>query len=253
MKSSWFVIPKPRPQAQLRLFCFPYAGGNTSTYVDWANKLSQEVELVLILPPGRATRIVETAFDDMSALVSDLFDSIIKLLDKPYILLGHSLGSRVAFELLSRLQTEGYSLPEALIASGSRAPHLKKEFKDIWQMSDQEFIDELKILNGTPKAFFDHPELIEFLLPMLRADFKIADLYRAEKNQLNCSIHVLSGTEDSDIPKHELMAWQDLSLNKITLNYIHGDHFFIDKNPSDVLSQVNRVLSEIMEADKLIC
>ena len=33
------------PQAKLRLFCFPAAGGGTIAYRDWSQQLSSDVEL----------------------------------------------------------------------------------------------------------------------------------------------------------------------------------------------------------------
>ena len=31
-QDEWFLKPKPKRNAKYRLFCFPYAGGNISTY-----------------------------------------------------------------------------------------------------------------------------------------------------------------------------------------------------------------------------
>jgi len=50
---SCFVIPKPNPKADLKLICFPYAGGSPHVFVSWVNELSPSVELVIMQAPGR--------------------------------------------------------------------------------------------------------------------------------------------------------------------------------------------------------
>ena len=62
MISKWFIILRPRANAKLWLFCFPYAGGNAATYIPWVKYLPKLVELVIIQPPGRANRISEPPF-----------------------------------------------------------------------------------------------------------------------------------------------------------------------------------------------
>ncbi len=83
MKDAWFTRLKGAGEVKLRLFCFPYAGGNSVSYKKWQTSLPKDVELVLIQPPGRATRMFDQPFDDMDALTADIFEPITALLDKP--------------------------------------------------------------------------------------------------------------------------------------------------------------------------
>ena len=159
----------------MRLFCFPYAGGNSSIYESWVRSLPSHIELIIIQPPGRATRIFETPHTEMTTLVSELHSVMKGMLDKPYIFFGHSLGSKVAYELLCTIQAHKQNMPERLIVSGSAAAHCKKKPEMTWAKSDNAFIEALKLLQGTPEEFFEHKELVTLLLPMLKADFQISD------------------------------------------------------------------------------
>ncbi|MBE0361869.1 hypothetical protein PULV_a4277 [Pseudoalteromonas ulvae UL12] len=244
MSNKWFIKPRNNNNVTLRLFCFPYAGGNASTYVKWSNDLPEHIELVLIQPPGRANRLAEPAFDNMDALVESLQEAITPYLDKPYVFFGHSLGSRTAYELTKRLQIRGENLPQYLIASGSAAAHLPRTQNNSWNKSDAEFVALIKSIKGTPEAFFLNPEMMNLLLPMLRADFKVSEQYHSDVIKLACSIWVLAGTED-DISVTELNAWQDLTNAKCSIEYVAGDHFFIDKNSAAVLKKVNTILADI--------
>jgi len=246
MKNDWFISTKTDDDIKLRLFCFPYAGGNSSTYATWLNALPKYVEIIMIQPPGRTTRMFEAPFDNMEALVADLLNSIVDLLDKPYAFFGHSLGSRVAYELVCQLQAKHFALPECLIASASSAPHLPREAEMAWDKSDEVFIESLKTLGGTPSEFFEYEELVKMSLPMLRADFKISELHRALAITLPCQVHVLSGTEDDNISHENVVAWQAISDKKITVNYINGGHFYIDQNSKDVLSVVSPIIDNLI-------
>jgi medium-chain acyl-[acyl-carrier-protein] hydrolase len=45
-KNPWLIFPQPNPQAKLRLFCFPYAGGGASIFREWYKQLNREIEFV---------------------------------------------------------------------------------------------------------------------------------------------------------------------------------------------------------------
>ncbi|EGM76589.1 Putative thioesterase involved in non-ribosomal peptide biosynthesis [Rheinheimera sp. A13L] len=242
--NRWFCIPRPVRQPKLRLFCFPYAGGSATTYYPWAAMLSSEVELVAIQPPGRSSRINETAYSDMRQLVDNLIENIVPLLNVPFIFFGHSLGSRVAYELATRLKARQLPTPMQFFASGSRAPHIAGEKKQLYDLPDDAFISELQSLNGTPEEVLQNRELMQLFLPLLRADFQIADTYVSDKTVLNCPITVLAGTEDVGIKPGHLESWKELTSCAGEIHYVPGDHFFIEKNKQLVF----HILSEKIES-----
>ena len=82
---DWFLRPKIRPKADLRLICFPYAGGNAATYIPWQDLLPNNVELIAIQLPGRANRMFEPPITNMKCLVNELLTVISSLDDKPYL------------------------------------------------------------------------------------------------------------------------------------------------------------------------
>ena len=76
----------------MRLFCFPYAGGNAATYRPWAEALTADVELVAVDPPGRANRIHEAPIDNLEDFLAALVPAMTPFLDKPSAFFGHCLG-----------------------------------------------------------------------------------------------------------------------------------------------------------------
>ncbi|MDK1314036.1 thioesterase II family protein [Pseudoalteromonas ardens] len=246
MNTKLFVIPKPNPNAKLRLFCFPYAGGSPAIFMPWVGLLPNEVELVFVQFPGRGARMTETAYTDMQHKVDELLTHQAYITEKPFAFFGHSLGSRVIFETTKRLVALGAPLPVHLIASGSRAPHTNSNKTQTYHLPHDEFVAELLKLNGTPKELLEHKELMELLIPLLRADFQIAECYQAQPVSLPCPITVFHGYDDIEISAEQLHGWQDLSKHKIDIHYFNGGHFFINQCKEEVISQVNQVLRKIL-------
>ena len=125
-KNKTFIIPKPQVSARLRLFLFPYAGGSASTYIHWAKLFDDNlhVELVLVQLPGRGSRMTEPLHQTMESIMSELLEHASYITSLPYILFGHSLGGKIAYELACRLRALTLPLPKYLIASASGAPLL---------------------------------------------------------------------------------------------------------------------------------
>jgi medium-chain acyl-[acyl-carrier-protein] hydrolase len=247
MKNKWFVIPKPNLTADLKLICFPYAGGSSSTYFPWIKWLPDNVELIIIQAPGRGARIDESAYSDMQTLIKNLIEFIPHILNKPYVFFGHSLGSRIAFELMNQLSILNYAIPHHFIASGSKGPHHISTKEPTYNLPHDKFIDELKLLNGTPQAVLENKELMELFLPLLKADFEIADKYYYQGNtRFNCPISVLGGEEDVEISLSDLCSWGIFFKNDADIHILPGNHFFIDNNSELVQQKVNTIIQNCL-------
>jgi medium-chain acyl-[acyl-carrier-protein] hydrolase len=228
--NSWVKSPKPNPAARLRLFCFPYAGGGAHTYRTWPQALPADVEVCPVNLPGRESRLREPAFKQLGPLVDALVPQLLPLLDRPYALFGHSMGAMIAFETARRLRGRKVAGPQHLFVSGRRAPQLPpKGERRTYDLPEAEFIEELGRLNGTPREVLEHPELLELLLPILRADFSICQTYAyAPGEPLDIPITAFGGVEDQDVGRARLEAWREQTSGAFKLHLIPGDHFFIN-------------------------
>ncbi|MEJ6475000.1 thioesterase II family protein [Pseudoalteromonas piscicida] len=242
MSSKLFITPKPTPNASLRLFCFPYAGGSPSIFTPWIEKVGEHVELVFVQLPGRGARLIEPAIDNMPQIIDTLMQHQDFITSKPFAFFGHSLGSRISYELASQLHQNALPTPRKIFASASRAPHCSSSSTPMHDLPHDEFITKLRDLNGTPKEILDNAELMELLLPLLRADFKIADTYVANQHPLSSPIHVFHGIEDDILDEH-VDAWQDLTEHPCTMTKFEGGHFFIHQYADDMIAIINQQLT----------
>jgi medium-chain acyl-[acyl-carrier-protein] hydrolase len=245
MKSSpWLVPTRPNPSAALRLFCFPYAGGGASVYAPWSKALPATVEVVSVQLPGREGRFHEPPLTNLPEVMDGVARAIGDNLDKPYMLFGHSLGALIAFELARRFVAHARPLPVALVVSGKRAPHTPSRRRPFARLPDAEFIREIAAYKGTPASILENAELMELILPRLRADATLFDDYQYRSSgPLPCPIVAFGGTEDAHINHTELLAWGELT-NTFSYRTFEGDHFFIHSNHDEV----SRALSEVIDS-----
>ncbi len=226
----WFPVRDPECSGAARLFCFPYAGGGAHIFREWQEAFapSSGVKVYPVQYPGRAARMREPAFADCRALVEALAPVILPLTDKPFAFFGHSMGAIVAFELARALRRSYGRAPQCLFVSGRRAPHLPARNPSVHELPDAEFIDELRRLEGTPPEVLAHPELMELLLPTIRADFALTQAYRyTDEPPLDCPVNAFGGTEDVDVELWQLRAWCEHTTGACSHEMFTGNHFFL--------------------------
>ena len=120
--SPWVLTPRPNPNASLRMFCLPYAGGDTWIFHDWQSALPDYVEVCPIRLPGRGSRIAEPPFTALGDLVEALGTALDGALDRPFVIFGHSMGALIGFELARYLRRTSGLLPLMLCAGACQAP-----------------------------------------------------------------------------------------------------------------------------------
>ncbi len=245
--TSLIYIPKANTNASLRLICFSYAGGSSATYIPWSNLLPPNVELAVIQLPGRGARLIEPPYQTMDVLVKNIFAALQTLSQKPFIFYGHSMGARVAYELILMLYRFHYRLPVHFFASGSVAPFTLRKKDQTYHLPDDLFIQEVSTLNGTPKEVLENAEIMKLMLPALRADFKIIETY-CNKSRLiiPTKITVLAGDKEEDVDREGIEGWLKLFESNTGINWIDGDHFFVEKNQSDTLKIVNEIIKQYL-------
>lgn len=252
-QSSWLAYYQPKSHATLRLFCFPYAGGSALVFNKWRDSLPSFVEVCPVQLPGRGNRLHTPAFTNLHALVKATADALLPYFDMPFAFFGHSMGASISFELARLLRRQGRSLPRHLYISGRRAPHIPDREPPLYDLSETALVEELRRLNGTPKEVLDHPELMQMMLPLLRADFSVAETYICEPEEpLDMPITVFGGLADEDIMRDDLEGWRQHSTASFKLRMLEGDHFFLNTSQPILLRLLFKELHSLVgSSDKI--
>jgi medium-chain acyl-[acyl-carrier-protein] hydrolase len=212
----------------VRLICFPYAGGGASVYRDLP-RLLPGVDVRAVELPGRGARWREPACDSMERLVDGLLEELAGWFDVPFCFLGHSMGAAIAFELTERLSGAARSNLRHLFVSARGPAGSEHKLLGLHKLEDGAFKRELHRLNGTPMEIFASEELMQIVMPMLRADFTLIERYcpSADKHT-TVNITAFAGARDAIVPVSSVAAWREVTSGSFELHVMGGgDHFFL--------------------------
>lgn len=228
----WLPRPDAAPTDRLRLVCLAHAGGGAAPFVRWARRMPEGVALCPLRRPGREAMLAVPPLRSVAAIADGAFAALSTLRPMRTILLGHSLGAAVAFEVARRMEGAGHR-PELLIASARRPPHLPDTRPRLSGLPDAQFIDELDATyGGIPAAVRAVPELLAMMLPALRADLAASEAHRVEAEpRLSCPIRVCHGDADKALDFATLPGWQAVTRGATTVEAYRGGHFYLFEQP----------------------
>jgi surfactin synthase thioesterase subunit len=98
----------------------------------------------------------------------------------------------------------------------------------------------LRELNGTPDEILGNQELMALLMPLLRADFELAELHGADPDiPFGFGASILGGTADAYVLQDDLNAWQAHFRRPVRVEMCEGGHLFVDESPAAVIAVIN--------------
>ncbi len=224
-------LPSPSPPGARHagataLVCLPGAGASAGLFTGWEEDLPATIEAFAYEPPGHGLRTDEHLHTALDTLLADLMDAVRPHADRPLALLGHSFGAVLAFELALRLEREGTPVSHffpiaARAAAGRNGSPPQRE------PTDAELKSRLRALGGTPAPVLDSDELLQLLLPAVRADFALTDSYRHRPgSRLNCPVTAFAGADDTVVAWASVQAWGACTRGPFTAHLVPGGHFF---------------------------
>ena len=161
----------------------------------------------------------------------------------PYIVVGHSVGTWLAYEFVRLAQKEGLPAPVNAFLSNFPAPDLPAEERP-WTpnrgMSDQKFKDECRAWDVNEAVF--GPNMWSTYKTILRKDFELFDRYvhrhwdaKAEGGKVPEPFHfpitTFYGLQDKRCDEFKVRQWRFHTKAKFEIIEVCGNHLFpLDKD-----------------------
>ena len=236
--SLWFPLLRSNSEAKINLFCLPPSGGGARLFRRWAELLPKEIAVYAIQLPGRENRVREKPFDCMKELVPAVMSAMLPHTKAPFAIFGHSMGGLVAFEVARALRRAAAPEPVQLFVSATRAPHIP-DLDPHHLLPDDLLLAELRKMKGFPPDVLNSQELMEMLLPTVRADAAITETYQFEEDEpLKCALTVLEGATDDQVTREEIAAWSQYTTAAFNHVVIRGGHDFLMSTTASVIQTV---------------
>ncbi|CAB3771791.1 thioesterase II family protein [Paraburkholderia humisilvae] len=239
------------------LICLAHAGGSALLYRQWLPHLASAIQLHPLDLPGRGTRITTPALTQWPALIDTLADQCLSELDgrMPFALFGHSLGALVGFELLCALEARDGRKPLWFGASACIAPELRKLDEHWIDCGVDEMAARLRELGGTPEELLEDTDFMDFMWPVLRADFHLSGTYphflrsRRELHaswRLGCPVDVFVGNRDAATADASAVAgWSAHTDATCTVRRFDAGHFFVNTHAPAVIETMTHALGVV--------
>lgn len=220
-----------------RVVLFPHAGGSASYFHGLSGQLAPALDVVAVQYPGRQDRRAEPGVRDIREL-ADRVAEVLTVGDeagagRPYALFGHSMGASVAFEVALRLERKGLPVVR-LFASGRRAPGRRRPELPGGH-GDAALIAELRLLSGTDARLLDDEDVVQMILPALRADYRAIGAYEWRQGDvLGCPITAMVGDDDPRVSEDDAQAWAEYTTGSFELVRFPGGHFYLGEHGEEV-------------------
>ncbi|MCK5691251.1 MAG: hypothetical protein KAI08_00340, partial [Bacteroidales bacterium] len=250
---KWVLRSKVVDNPRMRLFCLPYFAGGASVYNRWSDTLQDGIEVCAIQYPGREERIGEKPYDNHQDLIRAIAEVIDPLLNCPIAFYCHSAGAGIGLELARYLRREKGIQPLKFMVGGWRSPHLESPFKFLDAIHDDEvymdknipnIIEHLRSLE-IPESVLQNNELIDEMLPALRADILLGKRYTYyEDEALSCALTAIAGKEDTVFTEEQIKQWKIHTSGEFRFKKVNGSHLFCRDNKEELLELINKELME---------
>jgi surfactin synthase thioesterase subunit len=236
-------------EPSLRLFWFHHAGGTGQSYRSWIPLFPHDWDIVFVEYPGRGHNAQLPLARSLTALSDLILPNIESLLDVPYAMCGHSMGSLVAFTM-ARLASEWSDRPPLWLGvSGRHAPHLAvRAVPALHELSDPELADAIRAMGGTPAHLLFDPQFRDQFLAVMRADFEVCATHIAPRTpRLDVPISACFGSGDATVSPAAMRAWGELTTAELRLREFPGGHFFLAAHKAEF---ARSMIADIAAADE---
>jgi medium-chain acyl-[acyl-carrier-protein] hydrolase len=219
------------------LVALHHAGGGSASFSGWRTASISRAEIVALELPGRGSQITLPPFLTWKPAV-DAIDAVLADLDPlPTVLFGHSMGAVLAFELARRPSAvTRHSLLRIIASSLSWPPGENAKNLDRGK-SDSDFIKSLRAIGGLREEVVQNKELLELILPTLRADVELVQSYVYKPGAaISCALSAWGGKTDPIVSADELAGWRTVAGNTFDMRLFEGGHFYFQEAPQPVLT-----------------
>jgi surfactin synthase thioesterase subunit len=240
----WFRRFDPAPSSQLRLVCFPHAGGAATSYRPLSIALAPDIETLCVQYPGRQDRRREAALTDLDELAGRITENMPPHEDKPLAFFGHSMGAVLAFEVAARLERSCGLRPAVVFVSGREAPGVYRHER-VHLLDDAGLIANIRRLSGTDERVLQDEEVLRLVLPSIRGDYQAVETYRPSPSAqapISSPISVLIGDTDPRVSPEEAAQWREYTHGSFDVSVYPGGHFYLTECWTEIAGQIRRAL-----------
>ncbi|MDQ1288118.1 MAG: hypothetical protein QG622_1683 [Actinomycetota bacterium] len=231
------------PEAPV-LLLLPHAGGSASYFGTLAGELCPRIDARPVQYPGRQDRFLEDYPRSVDELADGIASCVTHLVREGHAvaLFGHSFGATVAFEVVRRLEPSTARGLLGVVVSARRAPS-DTRCPGIHLLDDDALVAAVQEEGGAGAAVLDNEEMRELVLPMLRADYTVAETYVFRPGfAFPCPVLTVCGEQDHSAQPEDMRVWARHATGPVRHVTLPGGHFYLDTALAALVAEIRGFL-----------
>lgn len=228
---------------KIQLFIMPYAGGSSYSFNKLLRYIDSKIDVVIVEYPGRGTRANEKLVDSFEDLLIDSMEyaSVKRNMLMPYAIMGYSMGSILAYELL-RSGVLGEKVSHTFICAQVSPIECSLEFSREGNLTDEAIIEKAREKGCVDDRLLYNKRFYDIYVYPVVSDYKLLYEYRyCEKGE-----PVVSNTTffycENDTSQKRLLEWNKLIEGEFDFYEYKGGHFFMNQYYREMASVINKKL-----------
>lgn len=224
----------------MKLICLTYAGGNTTFFNQIKNELQDSVEVVALEYAGHGTRNKESFYKNFDELADDMLDKMKQIIQgDDYALLGYSMGSISAVEMLDKILKDENMNPPKRVFLGAHEPYTKLELANYDSAESDELVKQRTIMfGGVSKRLINNKSFWRVYLPIYKADYALIGRFNFDELELKTDIPVTVFYSQSDTPLEVIQDWKKFFIGECEFLEYTGNHFFINEHCGEIADAI---------------
>lgn len=228
---------------EVQLFILPYAGGSIAAFKRLTDLIDERIDVVTVEYPGRGTRVKEPLVDNIEALIKDAIKFCYERRNNsiPYAVMGYSMGSVMAYEMLARKALPG-ELRHFFVSAEVSPKERSLELRKVSNPTNERLLERARSLGGLDERMLCNKRFFDiFIRPML-SDYRLFFEYRFPGYQEKLKADTTFFYCEQDTSLIDIEKWSELIEGKYDFHEMGENHFFINQHYQEMAKVINDTL-----------
>ena len=226
----------------VKIIMFPYAGWGGYAYQKIISYFDKSKYMIYMIDlNGRGERVDYDSYTTWDQLIDGVCQQVIEIISvdsDDYILFGHSMGAKIAYDVYLKLKEKEYKSPLYIVFSGCKTHDQVNEYNKLLKIPQKNFEQEYISLGGIPKEILQDDDFKDYIFEVIKEDLRLLIQYKPKSKKIVDRIIVLNGINDEN---SSVSDWKHLC-SRITYKIYPGNHFFIFQYPQEVVSDICNIV-----------
>ena len=199
--------------------------------------------MVTVEYAGRGTR----AKDNLASSIWELLEDAIKycndrrIPDIPYSVMGYSMGSVLAYELVARKAIEG-ELRHLFISAEVSPKERSLELRKVVNATEERLLERAKKLGGLDERMLKNKRFADIYIKPMLSDYRLFSEYQFSDYSEKVTVNTTFFYCEKDTALADVQKWNELIDGSFDFHELGENHFFINQHYEEMAKVINDTL-----------